>query len=238
MIMIDTVLGFVVFASSVLAYSALHSNSIDSRLFNLHKIGRYSLAYVLILILQGSTGIAIMKFGLNVKIHTFYTFLLFLSFSAYTMFSLLKSLYKKNGKFHLGKELVDCYVYVFVIFLTVAYVNSVVKIPESASILVVGLVSIVLLALCIILIKTSKELFTLVDCVNVVSSLRIICVAFALYGLYAIVRNFTVYGCTLLLAAHIVFLLAGVSILREIYCKYYVPLRMYSRSVKMKISDS
>ena len=98
------------------------------------------------------------------------------------------------------------------------------------------MVNVVLLVLGVILIKTSRELFALVDYVNIVTPLRIICIAFALYGLYAIVRNFTVYGCALLLAAHIVFLLAGVSILRQVYCKYYIPLRRYTRVVKSKMS--
>jgi UDP-N-acetylmuramyl pentapeptide phosphotransferase/UDP-N-acetylglucosamine-1-phosphate transferase len=222
---IEFVLGLFLFVASLIAYSALHSEHVSSRIFNLRKLGVYTLLYVVILTIQGLTGIAVSRFGLDPVVHTSYSFSLFLALSLFSILKLLMSIYKVSGSIHIGKEAMDCYVYVFVTIASVVTVSRFVNVTQSIDILIVAGVHVVLLVLGVYLLKKYRSLSALVDCVDVISSLKIICFAFALYGVCAVLKDFTVYGCSLTLSAHLAFLSAGINLLREIVQKYYLPLK-------------
>ncbi|WP_457550289.1 hypothetical protein [Archaeoglobus sp.] len=228
---VEFLLGSALFVTSAITYSALHSNEINSRLFNLRSLGRCTLAFVVVLTLQGLTGIAVSKFGLNPVVHTCYSFSLFLSLSLFLILKLLIGLYRENGSIHIGKEIMECYVYVFVIVSSAFSISKFINVTQSYVTLIVASVHTVLLVLGVCLLKKYRTLYALVDCVDVVSSLKIICVAFALYGVGAVLKEFTEYSCSLMLSAHLTLLTAGVNLLREILQKYYMPLK------KMRIKD-
>ncbi len=222
---IDFSLGLALFVASVIAYSALHSKHISSTIFNLRKLGRYTLAFIVVLAIQGLTGIGVLRFGLDPVVHTCYSFSLFLSLCLFTILKLLKSVRNVSGKIHIGKEVMDCYVYVFVILSSAIGVSNFVNFTQNVIILTVAGVHVVLFAIGVFLLKKYRDLYALVDSVDVVSSLKIICIAFALYGASAVLKDFTEYSCSFMLSAHLTFLTAGVNLLREILQKYYLPLK-------------
>ena len=228
--MIESIIGFILFVLSLITYSVLHSEEIDPRIFDLKKLGLYTVAIVLAFTIEGIMGLLVLFKVLNKVYHGVYGFSLILAVETIILLHVL-ILLNSATKIHIGKEALDCFVYTVVIVLTLERINQYTDIENFyfALVTTVIVLTIIFLGLGIYVLKVYRDLMELVESINIVTLLKTGCLSLSLYGVAGILHTFCVELClTTLLIAHIILLVAGLQFLWDLMNKYYIPLKRYN----------
>jgi len=190
MIAFLTLLSLIVVVISAVVYSSL-SARVDARIINLKNLATVILLLFITFAYMCVTSLLIVFCGINPIYYTFYDPSLLLIVEAVILLQLLH-IFKSAEALKINKETFEFLIYLAVFHLTLEGLHRHIGtylVPVVARAVIISLVAnttLILLGLGGYLLKKCRDLSRLVDAVDVIPSLKTVCFAFGLFGLYGI----------------------------------------------------
>ncbi len=224
--MIRFVIGVILFTLSTINHSSLYAEQ-NSNILDIHKFVRYSIASVILIVIQGVLGLCIVLIKLNPVYHTIICFSIILILLIMLNLELIITFYKNNC-LSLRREGFEAVIYSIVITLLLYHVHSIMF--KGVMIIIVSALTVIMLSATIFLWKYLKDLSKLVDTVNIGESMKIFTFASMLFGITGILSDlYKNMSCSVLIASIFTVLVAYVYVLKEVYVKYLKPLEGIKR---------